>query len=572
MWIEQWTQRPLNPDIAQRLSGQLKLNPVIAKILAIRGIETPVQAEKFLNPSLLDLHEPFLLADMEKALGIFMRALNDDARITVVGDYDVDGVTSSSLLRVFTRELGREIEIVLPNRFTHGYGLTDRILPDVMATKPDLVVTVDCGISSIETIRKLRDEGIDVIVLDHHIPGMELPPASAVVDPVREDSEFPFQGMAAVGVVFYFLIAVRRAMRQAGWFKTMREPALESFLDLVALGTIADSVPLVMENRVFTLKGLEVLSAAARPGIRALKAVAGLKTSIVRAGQVGFILAPRLNAAGRLESAKKALDLLCAEDEVTAVKAAQELNVLNLSRQDTEARILEDAITQVETGRLMEAKGIVVAGEGWHQGVIGIVASRLVDLYHRPSVVISIDGDMARGSVRSVPGFDVTRQALSPLADMLTTFGGHAMAAGLSLSTENLDRFRDAFVELCDRTIDAGLLQPGLKFDAEISLKDVTNRLAEAIQGLGPFGYGNPEPVFAALSVRVSSARIVGKKKDTLIINGEQARGSLKFVGFRWLYDLPTVGTLIDIAFSCDISDYDHRVYGRIRALRSSKN
>lgn len=572
MWIDHWKKRPPNPEVTKQLSSQLECNPIIAKILAIRGIETPEQAESFLNPSLQDLREPFLMADMEKAVGIFIKALQNNARVTVVGDYDVDGVTSTALIRVFMRGLGREISAVLPNRFIHGYGLTDRLLPDVLATSPDIVITVDCGIASIGTIRKLRDKGFDVIVLDHHIPRRELPPASAVVDPMRGDSGFPFQGMAAVGVTFYFLIAVRRAMRRGGWFKTMQEPELEVFLDLVALGTIADSVPLVMENRVFAVKGLNVLSRAARPGIRALKAVAGLKKPEVRAGQVSFMLAPRLNAAGRLDSAYKALDLLCAEGEVEAVSAAQGLNELNLTRQAVESRVLEEAVTQVETMRLMDSNGIVVAGEGWHQGVIGIVASRLVELYSRPVVVIAIDGDMARGSVRSVPGFDVTNQALGPLSGLLTTFGGHAMAAGLSLPAASVNEFREAFAGQCNRVIDAQLLQARISFDTEVALKDIDNGLAEQVQGLGPFGYGNPEPVFAALSVRVVSAHIVGKKKDTLIIQGAQANGNLKFVGFRWMYDIPAPGTLIDIAFCCDISDYDRNVYGKIRALRAISN
>lgn len=569
MWIEQWKQSPLNPDAAKQLSLH-KYNRIITQLLAIRGIETPDQADRFLNPSLRDLHEPFLMADMEKAVSIFMQALKQDVRITVVGDYDVDGVTSTALLRLFMRELSRQIRVVLPSRFIHGYGLTDLIIPDVLATDPGLIVTVDCGITSIGPIRKLRDQGIDVIVLDHHIPREELPPASAVVDPMRDDSEFPFHGMAAVGVTFYFLIALRRAMRQAGRFKD--EPELEALLDIVALGTIADSVPLIQENRVFAFRGLKALSAGHRPGIQALKAVAGMRKSEVSAGQVGFILAPRLNAAGRLASANEALDLLTAKNKVEAVKAAQTLNDLNLTRQDVEANALEEAITQVETMRLMDANGIVVAGEDWNQGVIGIVASRLVTIYNRPCVVISIDGDLARGSARSVSGFDITTRALKPLSGLLTAFGGHAMAAGLSMQADLVAEFRTAFARLCNNVVDPQILQPGIRFDLEVPLQVIDNKLVKEIQGLGPFGYGNPEPVFAALSIRVVSARIVGKKKDTLIIIGAQDSNTMKFVGFRWMYDVPVSDTLIDVAFSCEISDYDNAVYGKIRALRTNSN
>ena len=570
MWIERWKQRQVVPDAARLIADQLNINPILAKLLTIRGITTPKEARMFLKPSLTDLREPFLMAGMEKAVTVFIRALKESRRITVVGDYDVDGVTSAALVRLFMADLDRTIEVVLPDRFLHGYGLTDRLLPDVLATNPGLVVTVDCGITAIEQVRALRDKGIDVIILDHHIPKRSLPPASAVVDPMLPDSAFPFKGMAAVGVTFYFLIALRRALREAGWFKSLPQPGLESYLDIVALGTIADSVPLIQENRVFALRGLEAMQGnRARPAIKALKAVASLRSPKVRAGHVGFVLGPRLNAAGRLSTANKALELLCAKDEVEAVNTARELNELNETRQDIQSDVLEAAIIQVETRRLMEHNGIVVAGKDWHTGVTGIVASRLVELYNRPCIVISLDGDTAKGSCRSVPGFDITLQGLHPLRDMLTAFGGHSMAAGLSLPARDVEAFSRAFTELCDHVVAQEILQPVIRFDLDVDLDQVDMNLVHAIQRMEPFGYGNPEPVIVARSVMVQTTQVVGRNRDTLVLKGKQASSRhFRFVGFRWLYEVPTQGSLIDIAFSCDISDYNHEVYGKIKALR----
>jgi single-stranded-DNA-specific exonuclease len=490
-----WVGAPTDAKLSKEIAAGCGVSPVTAQILVNRGVRDPEDAARFLKPSLSDLKDPALLADISPAADRIRRASGEKQSILIFGDYDVDGVTSSALVHRLLRLCGTDSDIYLPSRTVEGYGLSEVAVREIIARKPDLVVTVDCGVSAEEEVRALGAAGIDVIVTDHHPPGETLPDAVAVVDPKRKDCTYPFEELAGVGVAFKLAWEIARRFSQAKKVSPELRRFLVDSLGLVALGTVADVVPLVGENRVLVNSGLGVLASGTHVGIDALAGVARLKGSMT-ATDVAFRLGPRMNAAGRMGSADDALRLLLEEDPSRAKEIATRLDRANRERQRLEDRILRSASPLPEVSD--ESKASIVAGsDDWHEGVLGIVASRLAERTGRPTALVAFRGDEGKGSARSVPGVDLGR-ALAECRGTLIRCGGHAAAAGLRVERARLDEFRAEFESAVRRQLDGGLPEPVLRFDAEVAPGDLSLGLAEEIDLLRPFGHGNRKPVFSA--------------------------------------------------------------------------
>jgi single-stranded-DNA-specific exonuclease len=529
--------------------------PLIARILANRGIVEPGASGRFLSANLADIHDPFLLPGMEKAVVRLAAARSAGERVCVYGDYDVDGITSVALLITFFRTIGLDCCYYIPRRLEEGYGLAEEGVANVAALGAKIIVTVDCGINSVAEAELCASLGIDLIITDHHTPGAVIPNAFAVINPLLPGSLFPFKYLAGVGVAFNLLIALRSRLRAEGYFAGKDEPNLREYLDLVALGTVADIVPLVDENRIFVKYGLGELSSSARTGIQALKDVAGVNGA-VGCGTVGFRLAPRLNAAGRLEDAALGVELLLCDDLQKAVAMAAELDASNAERQALEQEILRDALAMVkDTPGLSNRKSIVLASEAWHPGVIGIVASRIVDMFHRPTVLIALQGGNGRGSGRSIPNFHL-HDALNACSEHLLKFGGHKHAAGLSIDESTLEAFIEGFDAVAGGLLSPSDLIPELAVDALLRPEGIDLALAEAVDALAPFGMGNPEPVFMLEGAKVTDLRVL--KEHHLKLRLTAGGRTLEAIGFNMAQGR-NVPEFVTLAFSLQINDWNGR-------------
>lgn len=505
-----WLPRNDSPDfsVISEFKEELQISPLVARLLVAREYSLE-SARQFLAARLTDLPDPFLLPDMEVAVDRLVAAIKDGEKIAVHGDYDVDGITGTVLLFAGLKALGgRELEYHIPLRLRDGYGLSAEALKAAAEKGTRIVISVDCGVSAHAEAALAKEHGIDLIITDHHQPPDSLPEALAVINPQRQDSHFPFQALAGVGVAFFLLIALRKGLRDVGWFTDRSEPDLRQYLDLVALGTIADLVPLQGINRTLTRHGLVLLESGHRSGVRALKQVAGVKE--VNSSVVGFQLAPRLNAAGRMEDAGLGVELLLAEDMVRALNTARYLDQCNQERRALEKLTLQEAEIAVAKLSTDHTHTIVLSGEGWHPGVIGIVASRLVDRYCRPTVLIALDGDSGKGSSRSIRGYHLY-QGLQACADHLAAFGGHEMAAGMSLHKDQLAGFAAALEADARRQLSAEDLLPKLLYDGVLLLEDIDLETLRQLEGLAPFGMGNPEPLLVVESVRAMQVQTVGE-------------------------------------------------------------
>jgi single-stranded-DNA-specific exonuclease len=499
-----------------RLAADLGLLPAVGRALWARGLRQAEEAARFLAPRLDQLPDPFALKGIESAVARVVRALETRETICVYGDYDVDGVTSTALLVSVLRAFARlapgggppaRIDYYVPNRIFEGYGLNVDALRRLAQRGTRLLVTADCGVTAVAEIDAAARLGMDVVVIDHHTSSQSaeaLPRAVAILNPHQPGCPFPARELAAVGVAFHLLLALRRRLRDAGWFAGKREPNLREQLDLVALGTIADVVPLTGANRILVHFGLRELAQAGRPGIAALKSVAQIGASVTCA-DVGFKLGPRVNAAGRLADASVGVRLLLSEDPAEARMLAQELDRANAERQELQARIADEAAAKAE--ELGERRALVVSSSGWHVGVAGIVASRLVDRFHRPALVLcEEDGGVAKGSGRSIDGFHLY-EALAQCSEHLTRFGGHRHAAGVTLPTSAVAQLAESLEQIARERLDAEQLTPRLRIDAVLRPEEINLQLAAQLRRLAPFGCGNPEPVFVcdemeALEVR----------------------------------------------------------------------
>lgn len=530
---KRWEARPDEPRLTAALAQRFSLPEPVARAMAARGIGLDA-AETFLDPKLArDLPDPDHLLDMDRAVDRLAAALRDDETIAVFGDYDVDGATSSALLIRYIRAAGGRIVSYIPDRIAEGYGPN---LPALLKLKRDgaaVVITVDCGITAFDVLAGAKAEGVDMVVVDHHVAEPRLPDAVAVVNPNRLDDDSPHGNMAAVGVTFLLIVALNRRLRAEGRFKDHPEPDLMALLDLVALGTVCDVVPLTGVNRTLVAQGLKVMARRRNIGLSALGDVARLSEA-PGTYHAGFLLGPRVNAGGRVGEASLGTELLSTEDAERAVVIAQRLDAHNEERREIEAACLEEAIAQVEASGHAEDPVILATGQGWHPGVIGIVAGRLKERYNRPTCVIAMDENgIGKGSGRSVPGVDLGSAIIAARqSDLLINGGGHKMAAGFTVAA---DRLADLAAFLRDRIQgEAGAdgLIPVLRLDGAMAVGGATLDLVEALSRLEPFGQGNAEPRFALPEARVVQADIVGADHVRLIL-GDSAGARLKGIAFR---------------------------------------
>jgi single-stranded-DNA-specific exonuclease len=551
-----------------RLASVLGVPSPLGRILWARGYREPAQAERFLEPRFEHLPNPFELKGIEAAVSRLQRALAEREPICVYGDYDVDGVTSTALLVSVLRRLGGKVEFYVPHRLVEGYGLNTQALAKLAARGIRLVVSADCGVTAVAEVDAAARLGLDVVVIDHHTASQDLPRAVAILNPHQPGCAFPGRELAAVGVAFHLLLALRRRLREAGWFASRAEPNLREVLDLVALGTIADVVPLTGPNRVLVHFGLKELARGARPGVLALKSVAQLAGEVT-AGDVGFKLGPRINAAGRLDDASVGVRLLLSEDLREARLLAEQLDRANAERQDLQARIAGEAIAQAEgLGPPEQRRTLVVSSPGWHVGVVGIVAARLVERFHRPALVIAEEGGVAKGSGRSVEGFHLY-DALARCSHHLTRFGGHKHAAGVTLDTSRIGAFSQALEAQGREALDPAQLSPRLRIDAELHPREVRMDLAWQLQRLAPFGAGNPEPVFFCRELAAHEVRLLPDKKgagpghlklrlgEASPRAGEEESVALDAIGFNLGGTSLPVGSRLDAAFQVCVDTWN---------------
>ncbi|CUQ68260.1 single-stranded-DNA-specific exonuclease RecJ [Candidatus Nitrospira inopinata] len=557
-----WVFRDIDLTRREALAQALAISSATASLLLARGVTTLDEAAAWMSPGIV--HDPFLIPDMDRAVDRLHQAMVNGERVCFYGDYDVDGMSATGIYLSFFQGLGANVSAYVPHRIREGYGLNEGAVRRLASEGVTLLVTSDCGTTSHREIALANQLGLDVIVTDHHQTDGELPPAVAVMNPHRRDARYPFHGLCSGGLA-YKVACAYEARHGSG------EVPTDALLDLVALSTIADVVPLQDENRVFVREGLAQLSRGARCGIRALKLVSGLANDCT-ADAIAFKLAPRLNAAGRLDEGLKGVRLLTTESEAEAKRLAEELDQLNRLRQRLESEIMRDATAAVEAGELPDA--IVVASREWHMGVVGIVASRLVERFHRPAVVIALDGrGIGKGSARTIPGFDLY-QGLASCRDLLLAFGGHPSAAGVTVHESRLSEFAGRFAAVAGRWAQAARRVPTLHLDSEVRLNEVTYRLLQEIGSLHPFGAGNPEPMFAGRRLEITNARVVGEKHLKMTLRQE---GSPPFDGIGFgMKSLETQGVslrdLVDVAFTPELNRWNgyDRIQLRIRDIRPS--
>lgn len=542
--------RPALPDPAGcfLLSRALQISPVTAQVLYNRGLTTPEAVQTFRTAGRSQILDPFLLKDMDRAVALIRARIASGRPIMVYGDYDVDGVTGTTILVLALRALGARVEFYIPDRFSEGYGLNVNALTEIHRRGFDFVLSVDTGISAVEEARAARALGMTLVVSDHHEPGPELPPVDALVNPKRPDCAYPFKGLSGVGVAFKLALA-------------LGAPNAWDLMDIVTLGTIADMVPLVGENRAIVREGLTALGATRRPGLRALMEVAGVRQPVT-ATHIGYALGPRINALGRMGSAMQGVELLVTEDPRRAEELARHLDDENRNRQEVEAAILQEALAQAERQAPHERSHVLVlAGEGWHHGVVGICASRVLEAYHRPAILLSIDGDEVRGSARSIPAFHMHR-ALLEVSDLFVKFGGHAAAAGMTLRRkEDVPVLRERLNRIGAEWMKPQDLVPELKVDAYIRLDQVNDGLMAELQSLEPHGMGNPGPVFAVSDVTVLDARTMGKEQQhlKLAVTGPGLVFPMEAVGWSMAPARPSSQAKAQIAFYPELDTYQGR-------------
>lgn len=513
---KKWEYYSCDEKLVEQIEEKFKVSKLLATILVNRGIVEEERIRKFLEPTRDDFYDPFLMPDMEIAVNRMLQAMEQKEKIMIYGDYDVDGITSISVLQKFLKERGMEVDSHIPNRLEEGYGLNKEAVKAIYDKGYRLMITVDCGISATEEIEYANSLGITTIVTDHHEPLDELPKALAVIDAKRKDNKYPFNQLAGVGVVFKLIQAI-------GMKLGLEEKEYLKYLDLVCVGTISDIVPLVDENRVIAKLGLKLVNVTKNLGLKCLLEVAGYKK--IDASTISFGIAPRVNACGRMGHETEALDIFLSEDLQEVQALSMKLNEYNKIRQETEKSIVENALTMIEQNKENEKSAIVLGSKGWHHGVIGIVSSKITDLYFKPSILVSFEDGIAKGSGRSVPGFDL-HEALCKCSKYLEKYGGHEMAVGLTLKEENFENFKNAFEEVAKQGNVEGIL-PVIYVDGMVNSEDMKPEFIKQLEQLEPFGEGNKVPLFAYKGLKINSIRALtdGKhlkltlKDDNLIID-----------------------------------------------------
>ncbi|MEW5799731.1 MAG: single-stranded-DNA-specific exonuclease RecJ [Bacteroidota bacterium] len=546
-----WTIAPPPPEeLVKKLSDELTLSPSLTSVLINRGIDSFDKAKTYFRPSIEHLHDPFLMDGMYLAVDRLLRARDKKEKILVYGDYDVDGTNGASMLYLYFKEIGCDASYYIPDRLTEGYGISQ---PGVEYAKKEgytLLVAIDCGITALAQVEYARQLGVEVIICDHHEPAEELPNAVAILDPLKPNCRYPFKSLCGTGVGYKFIQAIARTLNH--------ENLVEKYVDFVSLATTADIVPLVDENRVFVRLGLERINSSPRPGIRALLEGAGLKIGHMTTGQVVFAMAPRINAVGRLGDAKRAVELLISDDYESSVQFARVLEQENYNRRKIDEGVFEEAQNLVEEYFKKYGDGaIVMHQEQWHPGVVGIVASRMVEKYYRPAIMLTTVEGVAKGSARSISGVNI-HQALKSVEDKLLQFGGHKYAAGVSVDLDRIDEFRDAFNAAIREVLTEDLLTPEIFIDTEIDLAELTPKYLRVLKQFAPFGPQNMRPTFLAKEVQVIGLpRIVGK--DHLRFKVKKNGVTFDCIGFglgNLLEKVKEKLNSLDIVFSIDESDF----------------
>lgn len=548
-----WVLAKHNLDARAQLVSELGILPITAQVILNRGIASPSTARSYLSPSLSDIPDPFMITDMDKAVARISKALTDREKIAIFGDYDVDGITGTALLASFFGQLGTQPIVALPDRMREGYGLTIEAIDDLHSQKASLIITVDNGTRALKEIDHASALGIDVVVTDHHSAHEELPRAVAIVNPQRDALGSAHRHLSGCGVAFMLALALRKSLRGSSHM-TDPEPNLRAQLDLVALGTIADVVPLVGANRVLVRHGLGEIEGAPRPGLAALMEVSSTSPKNLSPDAVAFQLGPRINAAGRLGDARLALDLLLCRDPARSMEIARALDRANRERQRIEGEIIDKAFTQLDSDRSLERRfGVVLHSRGWHIGVIGIVASKIAKRIGRPAAVITLDSNPARGSVRGIAGMNLV-EALAACNDLLVRYGGHSMAAGLSIAESDIAEFSDRFDKACARLVPEDYRET-LDVDTLVKPSDVNAELISELSSCRPFGEGNPEPVLAIHDMEILDRRIVGEKHIKLRVRA----GDVQFdsIGFGMAETLPASVRRASFAFCPEMNTWN---------------
>lgn len=550
----------LEPDKNKidNLTKTLGISNTVSTVLVNRGIDGVEAASHFLQAKLKGLFDPFLLKDGEKAALIIIEAIKKRKKIVIYGDYDVDGITSTLIMYKFLSYVGAQVDYYIPHRLEDGYGLNTYTLEEIATNGGNLVITVDCGITSIDEVKYAKNLGLDTIIIDHHHVGEIVPDAVAIVNPHQKDCEYPFEDMAAVGVAFTFCMVLKKMVEKDGFYEGSL-PNLVEYLDIVAMGTVADMVPLLDSNRIFVKHGLTQMQKNNRPGLLALANICGVKSlKEVTPSVISYKMAPRLNAAGRIGNAIKGLELILCNDYDVALKMAEELNLTNEFRQQLEAEIFDQANTRVETEEYFEtSSSIVLHSNKWHPGVIGIVASRLVEKYYKPTIMISVEGGVGRGSARSIPQLHIYN-ILEELNHYLVQYGGHKYAAGLTIKADNIPAFIKDFERLAAEALSKEVYVQSTDIDQELPLSELAPDLVVALSKLEPFGMNNQEPNFLASRVKILKQSIINRSHLHWKLGIEESGMSFNSIGFGLLNnkEAPEVGDYVDIVYFPKINTY----------------
>ncbi len=542
-----WVLSKINKNEVDELARKAGISKLLAKIFLSRGMNDAESIRQFLEPSMGELHDPFLMKDMDKAADRIIEAINKKQKIIVYGDYDVDGITGTSILADFLARAGISADFYIPDRIEEGYGLSAGAIDKIKEQGADLIVTVDCGVTAVDEVDYVSKLGMDIVITDHHECKPVLPKACALVNPHRPDCNYPFKELAGVGVVYKLITALCLKMGLGDMYNR--------YLDLVAVGTVADVVPLQGENRVIVKHGLKTIEATSNIGLKTLIEISGLKERKIDTWMLSFIIAPRINAAGRIGDAGRAVKLLTTENPQEAMTIAVQLNEENRFRQETEMEIFRQATEIIETDpSYRDEKVLVISGKGWHHGVIGIVSSKITEKYYKPSILFSIDEENAKGSGRSIEGFNLFK-ALTHCQHLLDKFGGHELAAGLSLNPSRLPDFRKSINEYADSVMKEEDLIPKLKIDVELEADDLNLDSVKELELLAPFGASNPSPVFSYSSFIIKEMRTVGGDKH-LKMKLADGDFTVEAIGFNMgnLMDKLSCSYLVDVACSLEIN------------------
>ncbi len=543
---KKWQISEVNQEEIDRVSTKFNLNNLLASILVNRRI-TDDEIDVYLKPTRNNFHNPFLMPDMEIAVERIIRAIDSNEKIIIFGDYDVDGITSITVLKSFLEERGISVGQYIPNRLEEGYGLNKPAIDQIVKDNYDLMITVDCGISGIEEIDYANSLGLETIVTDHHEVGDSLPKALAVVDAKRKDNQYPCRDLAGVGVVFKLIQAL-------GIKLGLDEKEYLKFLDIVCVGTISDIVPLVDENRVIAKLGLMLVEQTRNMGLKSLLISSGYKN--IDSNTISFGVAPRINACGRMGHADEALKLFLSKDIYEVNELTKRLNDYNKLRQDKEKAIYNDALKQIEEKKLEEKNAIIVGGENWHHGVIGIVSSKITELYFKPSILLCYEDDLAKGSGRSIPGFDL-HEALMKCQDTIDRFGGHAMAIGITIKRDMFDKFSEKFEKIAKEAKTEEII-PVINIDAKINLNEISKETVRDLRQLEPFGEGNKTPIFVFKNLKIDSIRSLSEGKH-IKMTLKDGNVIVNAIGFNLghLADEYKIGDKLDVAGALEINTFN---------------